>query len=128
MVGVAIVQGIGQYDFRLATADDLNDFLDVFGVVLEKAVGHVQIDAEGGPHELGGFGGFAGADFGGASGAEFAPGKVEQAYGFALGDVAEQGATAGKFYVIGMNADGKDVDFHTHSFVVDKNPTTEVMG
>jgi len=112
VIGVAIIQGIGQYDAGPAATDDGDYLAQRFFVVPDKTVGQVKVLPETSAKFGGRIGGLPGTDCGAAPAAELSPRQVEQTNGVALFKVAQEGAGGGKFDVVRMYANGENIYLH----------------
>jgi hypothetical protein len=111
MVGVAVGKGIGQHYIGLVMTYVGDYFALVLFIILKKAIGHFCVFAYHYPHGFGGICGFLQAYLCGATGAQFALRQVQYAHLLAHACVLYKGAGTAKFYIIGVNSYGKDVEF-----------------
>ena len=79
---------------------------------LDVGVRHTEVATPAYAKELGGFGGFFGANFGGATRAHFAGGEIENARFVASVGHFQECAAAGEFHVVGVGGYGEQVEVH----------------
>ena len=114
MVGVAALPVGKDDDAGTQAAQDGGDLEAVFVGVLDVAVGEIERFAVGDVEDAGCGFGFGGALGGGAAGAGFALGEVEDAGAPAAGVHDEEGAAAGLFDVVAVGGDGEDIERTLH--------------
>ena len=109
MVGVAVVQRVGQHHGRTQPTDGRNHQPQGGVVHFEEPVGEAEVFTVNQPKDLGGLGRFLVAELRGASSSQFAAGQVDHSAALALAGQFGQGGPCGQFHVVGVGPKGQHV-------------------